>query len=264
MVSALFCSVPEHLHRAAGPQSRNHRVGLITHISTEIWAKSALPSTRIGAARSTLCHFCTNSCPGPSPALSNRSGAASCSFPGSQPLSGWLKTNLLLSCWGLEEKGWCVHNSVNCVSIILWLTPEPSPCLQHLLPPDVDREFSTQTQNILCNLQPVMWGKHSGRAWSFLSRIFKGCRDDFKDLSGVLLIYFMLSARCSLVWEVNWETLSILKLKPLLNKRQVRLKFLTASPSLIFFLIMWLFPPINRTQSLSLALSSPRIHIPVV
>lgn len=57
MVPALLCLVPEHLPRAAGLQDRNHTVGLITYISMEIWEKPPLPTTWIGAARSTVRHL---------------------------------------------------------------------------------------------------------------------------------------------------------------------------------------------------------------
>lgn len=137
MVSAVFCLVLERPSEqepqcGAHPTPLHRNLGKVT--SSHPW---------IGAATSTMRHFCPNSCAGPSPALSNRSAAASCSFPGKKPLPGcaWGKTTPCCP-------GGCRRRDGT--SIALGLTPEPSSCLQHLLPPDLDREGSTQ---ILCNPQ---------------------------------------------------------------------------------------------------------------
>ena len=76
MVAALLLLAREHLHRAAGLQSRNYSVGLITYVSVIVWENSPLPTTWIGASRSTMWHFGTNPCAEPSPALNHRSIAA--------------------------------------------------------------------------------------------------------------------------------------------------------------------------------------------
>lgn len=151
MLSTLILLAHEHLHRAAGLQNRNYSVGIFIYNSVAVWKKSALPTTWIGASRSTMWYFGTNPCTEPSPAFEPQVYSCLLVLPQQltlfQALPGQLvKKQTTCFFWWWLKKGWHVQ--------ILRLAPEPPPCLQHLLPPDLDREDSTQTHNILCNLHP--------------------------------------------------------------------------------------------------------------
>lgn len=144
MVSALFCLVPEHLHWAGGLQSRSSEQEL------QFGAQHTPLHRNLGKVTSShhLDWCCHINYVALLPKLLSRAFPSleqqvCSSFPGNSPCQAMpvqLGKNKLLLSWGLEEKGWQVHNSV--------INTRAS--LQHLLPPHPHREGSTQ---ILCNLQ---------------------------------------------------------------------------------------------------------------